>query len=134
MPKKSPTTNKPRRTRLGDRAEQLAATHISDTGAAIIARNFRSRFGEIDLIIFAAPHLAFVEVRYRGTGARASAADSVTPVKQRRIINTARYFLTRQPQWHETPLRFDVVAIDCVDDSEPTLHWIQNAFDASGYY
>ncbi|MEO0575399.1 MAG: YraN family protein [Pseudomonadota bacterium] len=137
MRRRRTTTKQPgntQRQRDGAMAEQLAAQHVTDHGVSIVTRNFRSRLGEIDLVALDEPNLAFIEVRYRGIASLGCAAASVTAHKQRRILQTARFFLSRFPQWHAMPLRFDVIAIDQVDQNEHTLNWIRNAFDASAMH
>jgi putative endonuclease len=88
----------------------------------LIVRNYRSRRGEIDLIMSDGPLLSFVEVRMRNNGSFGSGADSVDRHKQRKIILTAQAFLQRQVNspWQE--YRFDVISIG--DD----IDWIKNAF------
>ncbi len=71
--------------------------------------------------------LAFVEVRYRRNSRYTTAAASVTPAKQRRLIRAAGYFLAGRPQHRNRPVRFDVVAIDAAR-SGTDLNWIRDAF------
>lgn len=100
-------------------------------GCQVVARNYQCRLGEIDLIVCDQRHLIFVEVRYRRGSAMGSAAESVTAVKQRRIINAARHFLQHQPKWRNAWMRFDVIGVDGQAHDKPTLTWVKNAFDAS---
>ena len=102
-----------------ERAEELLARN----GLAIVARNYRTKAGEIDLIARDGPTLVFVEVRLRSARAFGGAAASVTPRKQRRIVAAARQFLMRVSPL--PPCRFDVIALDA---GEP--QWIRGAFDA----
>jgi putative endonuclease len=71
--------------------------------------------------------LAFIEVRYRKSGAFATAAESVDRHKQRKLALTAAFFLSRKDRYANCPVRFDVIAIDRVGTSK-TLSWIRDAF------
>lgn len=117
---------------LGKASESIAATYLIQQGLTCIARNFRCQQGEIDLICLTADQtLVMVEVRQRGRTRFASAAESITPRKQQRIIHCSRYFLLTHPQYQHCNLRFDVVLFDQRDQSP---HWICSAFDASSAY
>lgn len=74
--------------------------------------------------------LVFIEVRFRSARARVGAAASVTPVKQRRLIQAAQFFLLRQPQWAQARMRFDVVAFDAREDGGADIAWYRDAFRA----
>lgn len=119
-----------RPTERGARWESFACRHLSDRGLEIIARGYRCRLGELDIVCRDGETLVIVEVRARSTGAYTTALGSISRGKRRRIVNAARYFLMRNPQWFHRPLRFDVVAIDGVDTDEPRLTWVRNAFDS----
>jgi len=110
--------------RIGDAAEDVALARLEAAGLELVARQVRSRFGEIDLIVDDGGTLVFVEVRKRGNRAFASAAESITVAKQQRILATARLYLSRLPS--EVPCRFDAVLIDAADRVE----WIRDAFSA----
>lgn len=112
----------------GSRWERRALQHLVDHGLVPVARNFTSRFGEIDLVMRDVHTLVFVEVRYRGAGAAVRAAQSVDRGKRRHIVRTAEFFLLRNPQWRAAPMRFDVVAMDGAGDGNVTLHWHRDAF------
>ena len=110
--------------------EQYALEHLCERGLVPVARNFHSRFGEIDLVMRDDATLVFVEVRFRGAGAAVRAAHTVGPGKQRNIVQTARFFLLRHPRWRQASMRFDVVAIDGTAAGAPELHWYRDAFRA----
>ena len=112
---------------LGKFAEGRAEAHLKSQGLSLVARNVRSRFGEIDLIMRDGAALVFVEVRSRSRSDFGSAADSVTRAKQRRIVLAAREYLARQPGL--PACRFDVVTLDGTG-SKPV--WIRNAFGDMG--
>ncbi len=106
----------------GQRAENDARLHLEKQGFHLIEKNFRSKAGEIDLIMAKGSLLIFVEVRLRTRSDYGSGAESVTRQKQHRLIRTASFFLQsrRDPKWES--FRFDVVAID------KEIDWIPGAF------
>jgi len=111
---------------LGDRAESAAFDYLVKQGLRPVARNFRCRGGEIDLIMLHDRCLAFVEVRYRTTSKFAQPGHTVDRRKQRKIIRTAAMFYARNRSYASHVMRFDVVAIEGGDS--PSIHWIRAAF------
>ncbi len=111
--------------RRGEAAEHLAAAYLARHGLLVIARNYRTRFGEIDLIAREGATLVFVEVRQRRSGAFGGAAASITPAKQRRLLRAARHYLGASRA--AAPCRFDAVLIE---GDPPEIDWIRNAFGA----
>jgi len=107
--------------RQGRQAEDRALAHLEAHGLRLVARNARSRLGEVDLIMDDRGVLVFVEVRYRKSAAFGSAAESVTARKQARIRATAQTYLAHHG---DRACRFDVVAI-----SGERLEWLRGAFD-----
>ena len=107
----------------GRQAEALAERLLTGAGLAIIARNFRCRHGEIDLIARETDTFVFCEVRLRTGDSHGGAEESITPRKQARIAAAARYFLTARP---EAPCRFDVLLLQTLDVAR--IRWIRNAF------
>jgi putative endonuclease len=112
---------------VGRQAEKLALDHLRDKGLEEIATNFRCRMGEIDLVMLDGDCLVFAEVRFRNQNRFTSAAGSVDPHKQRKIIRTAAAFLGRYPRYSSCAVRFDVVGLDQSGD-QTTLRWIKDAF------
>jgi putative endonuclease len=104
--------------------EQRAADYLRDQGLRLVARNWRSRFGEIDLICRDGDTLVFVEVRARRAGGFGGAAESITAAKRGRLIKTAELYLAGQAV--QPPCRFDAVLIDGA-----RLTWLRNAFDGA---
>lgn len=98
------------------------------SGLKLVERNFRSRFGEIDLIMLDDDCLVFVEVRVRGATPWATAAESVDALKQQKLIRTATLFASSDPAWSDKPMRFDVVALDGSGIDAGRLTWISDAF------
>jgi putative endonuclease len=120
---RNPRTNLKR----GRDAEERACRHLEQQGMSLAERNYRSRFGEIDLIMQDRDTLVFVEVRYRARGDFGSAAESVDARKQGRLRATAEYYLQSTPRASKKACRFDIVAI--TGDGEDTdFRWLRNVF------
>lgn len=111
----------------GNLAEQQALAFLQQQGLRCLTRNFRCRGGEIDIIAFDADTLVFIEVRLRQNKHYASAAESITPTKQRRILHAAQVFLMMNPHYQHCNLRFDGVLFTHLNQPP---EWIQAAFDA----
>jgi putative endonuclease len=92
----------------GERAEEEACRFLRESGYAIVARNWRSPFGEIDIIARDGSVLVFVEVKARSSASHGGPECAVDQRKQRRIIASARLFLAKTRC--DLPARFDVVA------------------------
>jgi len=106
----------------GEAAEDRAAAYLEGRGLAIVARNYRTRLGEIDLVARDGATLVFVEVRRRlSSRSFGGAAGSIDGPKRRRIAAAARHYLARLGT--EPPCRFDVVAVQGDD-----LTWLRAAF------
>jgi putative endonuclease len=107
----------------GREAEARAAAFLTAQGLACIARNYRCRFGEIDLVMRDGRTVVFVEVRARGSSRYGGAGASITASKRRRVLAAARHYLAgRSPL---PPCRFDAVLIEGDD-----LEWLKGAFSA----
>jgi len=109
----------------GARAEERAADFLARRGLAIVARNYRTRLGEIDVVAREGDTLVFVEVRMRASARFGGAAASVDGRKRLRIEAAARRFLARLV--HEPPCRFDVVTLDGDGEAE----WLRGAFETA---
>lgn len=109
--------------RRGGPAESLAAAFLERQGLKVLERNYRCRYGEIDLVASSEAALVFVEVRARSSGAFGGAADSITAAKRRRIVAAARHYLARHKV--NRACRFDVVLIQGRDQE---IEWLSNAF------
>ena len=116
---------KQNRRQIGSAYEGIAEAFLKERGLEIWQRNFRDRFGEIDLIAWdpAARELVFCEVKYRRSAAFGSPEAAVNASKQERIRHTARYFLHMRQMDETTPCRFDVIAIE-----GSTIRWVKDAF------
>lgn len=116
--------------RFGEIGEDLAVQELLRQGYAILARRYRRRSGEIDIVAAEGTTVVFVEVKARDGGQFGAASEAVTALKRSRLTATARDYLVRH-RLHDRPCRFDVVAIQIADD-EPRIELIRNAFDAAG--
>jgi putative endonuclease len=111
----------------GEAAERRAAEYLVAKGLTILDRNFRCRFGELDLVALTPEGvLVIVEVRMRSASAWGDGSTSVDIHKQRRLTLAARVLLAARPRLARRAVRFDVVTID----SGGELRWIRQAFDA----
>jgi putative endonuclease len=112
---------------LGLLGESLACEALTGAGYAILARRFRTRIGEIDIVCRDGPALVFVEVKARRSTRFGTPAEAVTPRKQRRILTMAQIFLGRH-RLEGTRCRFDVVSILMPAGQPPTVQIIRDAF------
>lgn len=95
---------------IGRAGEATAARLLRDRGYKILARNYRCRHGEIDIVAFEDGEYVFVEVKTRLTDEKGSALDAVTPAKQRKLARVAEQYLAERGL-DDRPCRFDVVAV-----------------------
>ena len=116
------------RQNLGQSGEDIAAEFLSKNGYAILTRNYRCRYGEIDVIAKLRDVLVFIEVKTRTGDAYGSPAAAVTHRKQRQISKTAQYYLAERNLF-DAPARFDVVCIAIDTDQQARIEILPNAFD-----
>lgn len=116
------------RTELGKTGEELACRELERRGYVIVARRYRRRSGELDIVARDGATVVFVEVKTRRGRTFGGGAEAVTGWKRRRMTAMAVDYLARHRLWH-CACRFDVVAIQ-YDAGTPTIEIIQNAFDA----
>ncbi len=129
MPAAARPRSNPRRS-LGEFGENLAAHHLERKGYAILARNHRTREGEIDIIAQTGNTVAFVEVRTRRGARMGTAAESITPAKSQRLVLLAEAYASQRPGLPEGR-RIDLVAIDLAADGRLlSLRHIENAVTA----
>ena len=114
---------------LGKSGEDLACEELERRGYAIIARRYRRRGGELDIIARDGQTMVFVEVKAREGRAFGEACEAVTANKRRTITRLALDYLMRH-RLTECACRFDVVSIH-FDSGKPVIDVYQNAFDAT---
>lgn len=113
--------------RAGERAEDQAKAFLEAQGLRCLDRNFRTRLGEIDLIMDDRGTRVFVEVRYRSNRRYGGALESIDRRKRARLVAAAHWYLGV----HRTvgSARFDVVAVEPGPDGTPGFIWIKDAIE-----
>ncbi len=120
--------------RLGNQGERAALRFLKQQGYSILARQFRTDLGELDIIALDRETVVFVEVKTRQSDAKGQPFEAVTRQKQSQLTRLASSFL-KSHQLLDRPARFDVVSILWPDNkSEPEITHFQNAFDATGCF
>lgn len=117
------------RGRLGKWGEDHARRYVEGKGYTVTATNYRSRWGEVDIVASDGGQLVFIEVKTRRGKALGTPEESVTATKSRRLIATAQDYLQKNDQ-EQAPWRIDVVSIQ-LDSSGKLLevNHIQNAVE-----
>ena len=111
---------------VGDGGERKAADFLADAGYSIVGRNWRTRRGEIDIIAEKDDVLVFVEVKTLPSGNLETLSHELNDRKQRRVVETAQYFLLSNRKYSNSRVRFDVLVVD-MPGLSPVYH-IQDAF------
>jgi len=114
---------------LGRFGEEQAARFLQNRGYRLIGTNYRTRFGEIDLIVSDRRYVVFVEVKLRRSASFAAAREYVTAAKRRRIIAAAERWLQKNPSGLQP--RFDVVEVyapEGLEEKRLKIEHIENAF------
>ena len=131
---KLPSDGRPRpknlaRQRLGKIGEDFAAEYLLKHGYRIIERNFKARYGEIDIIALSGSTLVFIEVKTRIGREFGLPEEAVTPRKIREVVKTAGYYKVFH---HELPesLRLDVIGIELNPDE--TLKYFNHIENVTG--
>jgi len=128
---------------LGQWAEQTALALLQSHHYECVARNYHSRYGEIDLVVQRQHELVFVEVKARSAGSYAAACEVISPAQQQKIIKTAQLFLQKYPKYYDFDCRFDVICFDFPRKFAKTVQpdfsklqydqqWIEHAFTLDG--
>lgn len=115
---------------LGRLGEALARDYLIDMGYTILAMNYRTPFGELDLIAQEQDTIVFVEVRTRSTSSFGTPLESITSVKRERLVRLALQFCAHHCLYSKN-LRFDVIGI-IWQQNEPVIEHVPNAFFAGG--
>lgn len=108
----------------GAEAESRALRYLESQGLKLIARNWRCKAGELDLVMQDGATTVIAEVRSRGRSDFGAAIETIGWRKRQRLVRATQLWLMRHPQYAETPLRFDVVALD-----GEAMEWTRGAFD-----
>ena len=114
---------------LGKIGEDLACDELQRRGYAILARRYRRRGGELDIVARDGQTMVFVEVKTREGCEFGAGAESITRLKRRRMASVALDYMARN-KLAECPCRFDVVSID-MGEQPPRIELYQNAFDVA---
>lgn len=114
---------------VGKAGEESAVQYLCQQGYQILERNYRCRFGEIDLIARDGRTLVFIEVKTRRSQTFGPAAAAVTLEKQRHLVKASQVYLIQQRKAYEL-CRFDVVTIE-LNAQKPRIELIKDAFQPS---
>jgi putative endonuclease len=124
----------------GHLAEQFACSYLKKQGLSLIVRNYRCRFGEIDLIMQERAQIVFIEVRYRGHSTFGRSIETIDHAKQARLLKTAEHYLQQHTSYDEPSCRFDVMGLSPITTQNhfslvrasltfsAQVEWIKNAF------
>jgi putative endonuclease len=112
---------------LGRAGEQLAADYLQDNGLAVLARNWRCRLGEIDIVGTDGRTVVFCEVKTRSGVDYGAPLDAVSPDKVRRLRELAKAWLDEQ-RLQGCPVRFDVVSILWPPGRPARIEHLEGAF------
>jgi len=118
--------------KLGIEGEEEAAALLRKNGYRIIARNYKTRLGEIDIIAYDNDTLCFIEVKTRNSARFGLPEEAVSAAKQRQISKAALCFI-KEKDFLDRKARFDVVSISYAQ-LPPKLNLIKNAFELSGNF
>lgn len=109
--------------------ESIAARHLQANSYKVIAKNFRSPYGEIDIIAEKGDTLVFVEVKCRKSHSMRAALDAVSFTKQKRISLTAQYYINQNPLPSNCITRFDVIIVFYFESTDTfQVHHFEDAF------
>lgn len=110
---------------IGDRGEQIALRFLERLGYVLVERNYRTRYGEIDLVMSDREALVFVEVKLRRSSSHGEPVEFVGPSKQAKLRATAEQYLADLEADFEEA-RFDIVGI--LDERPPVIRHVRDAF------
>lgn len=116
------------RSRKGRRGEAAAARYYLKSGYRLLTHNYRTREGELDLVLEQSGTIVICEVKTRGPSALARPAAAVDRRKQRRLILAAQQYL-QQTGCLDRIIRFDVAEVTALSDGSWQVHVIKNAFE-----
>lgn len=113
----------------GRQAENLAYEFLTQQGLTLLARNYRCRRGEIDLIMREGKITVFVEVRSRGNSGFMDTVESIDSGKRAHIVATSQDYLQTQKRTDKDICRYDVILLTGPAGAE-RIEWLKNAFEA----
>lgn len=117
-------------TQQGKFAEDYACYYLQQAGLTFLTRNFRCRYGEIDLIMQQKNCIVFVEVRYRKTADFGSAIESINATKKQRVRQTAHFYLQQFDKRQQYDWRFDWLGLSPAKEPQKFLvEWLENAWE-----
>lgn len=111
---------------IGKRGEEIATSYLKDKGYLILARNYRSKYGEIDIIAKIKGILVFIEVKTRRSLNFGYAYEAVNKKKQRTIRNSSMAYLQNNRVVDNIQLRYDIIEVYILKNLE--VNHIENAF------
>jgi putative endonuclease len=112
---------------LGTKGEDLAVRFLQKKGYRIVKRNYKTPVGEIDIIARDGDTIVFIEVKTRTDISFGYPFEAVNKRKRQKLKNLALLYLKRQGK--ESPVRFDVLSIFCMDDGKKDIEHIKDAFE-----
>lgn len=112
----------------GLRGEELAIQFLRQKGYKILERNYRKKFGEVDIIAFHQGEIVFIEVKTRRSRQYGNPFEAVGNHKQRQLVKIAQYYIIAK-DLTDAPARFDVVGVQLSEEQEPQIDIITNAFE-----
>ena len=115
--------------KTGTWGELYAMRYLMDKGYTLLDANYKTRFGEIDIIAVKKKYLCFVEVKTRGGDSISEPKEAVDTAKQKRLAATAELFI-RNSGTEKLQPRFDVCEVRVDSDNKlKKINYIENAFD-----
>ncbi len=119
-----------KRLQLGKTGEEISSKYLSSIGYKILARNYRTKSGEVDIIAAQHKILVFIEVKTRKSNFLESPFSAVTKKKQIQISKVAQEYLSCNNLFNKDA-RFDVISIIMDQKNKPQIEHLENAFDLS---
>lgn len=116
---------------LGAWGEDQAVLYLQQKGLKIVARNFTTPVGEVDIIARTRKELIFIEVKTRRSNAYGTPAEAVGPRKQRQIVRAAQWYLAQQKSRLQP--RFDVIGVMPGANDQAQIEHLPAAFELSGF-
>lgn len=115
---------------LGKKGEKIAGRYLKKMGYRILAQNYRTRLGEIDLVAEEAGTIVFIEVKTRSSTEYGQPLEAITGKKRQQVSKVALEYLNKNNQYNRAA-RFDVVSVLLTSGSSPQIEIIRDAFDLS---